>query len=451
MRHSIIHRRQRRRRGEFKVFNHPSKMANEKANEFIRKLEKGKVVAITSANEKKTIKFKMLEDGYIYLLTEQGEMKEGNLKDKCQKISISTLKHACYEFLYLKTVTRAEFEKYSRYWSSLFALLITVFFDSLKKHRTPKGAIRITLIGSRVFFSGLSAASNIDWEAIRENGSAFILLAFPDIKRTDNWIKKLNEYNVDKIMLDSGVFGYINAIKKGKKATYPNLNEYCDFINKNKDLLSHVINLDHLEPEKADENQKLIYHKTGIRPVPVWHPGDTFMDHDWDRLDVLVKDDYPLIAIGKTVGKGEDYKKEIFNEIFRRYPNQNFHWLGGNSQLLLDYNWFSSDATTWWKGREEKPQLTVFEGFKATTKRLHEGVLTREEGLTFNIQMIQNIEYMNWSTFKRTPDKAPFPDLKDLWGRVYDAKRAKIDSSKSKNLEKSTYKQIELFDEELVG
>lgn len=451
MKQSIINRQRSRRRGEFQVFNHPSKMANEKANEFIRKLEKGKVVSITSANEKKTIKFKMLQDGYIYLLTEAGELKEGELKHKCQKISVSTLKHACYELLYQKTVTRNDFEKYSKYWSSLFAMLITVFFDSLKKHRTPKGSIRITIIGSRVYFSGLSAACNIDWEAIEKNGAAFILLAFPDIKRTDNWISKLHEYNVDKIMLDSGVFGYINAIKKGKKAEYPDINEYCDFINKNKALISYVINLDHLEPQKADENQELIYHMTGIRPVPVWHPGDNLLEHDWARLEEIIQQDHPVIAIGKTVFKGETYKKELFDELFQRHPYQNFHWLGGNSQLLLDYNWFSSDATSWWKGREEKPQLTIFGGFKASTKRLYEGVISKEEGLTFNIQMIQNVEYMNWPNFHRNPEEPPFPELMELWERVYDGERAKIDSSKSKKASPSPYTQMELFGEELVS
>ena len=46
-------------------------------------------------------------------------------------------------------------------------------------------------------------------------------------------------------------------------------------------------------------------------------------------------------------------KRELFREIFKRYPEQNFHWLGGSSHLLLEFPFFSADSSGWIQGRKK--------------------------------------------------------------------------------------------------
>jgi len=81
-----------------------------------------------------------------------------------------------------------------------------------------------------------------------------------------------------------------------------------------------------------------------------------------------VEEDHEVIAIGGTVHLGlragprlqNQVKDELFGEIFKRHPTQNFHWLGGSSKIILKYPFFSADSSGWLQGRK-KNQIYYFD------------------------------------------------------------------------------------------
>ena len=66
----------------------------------------------------------------------------------------------------------------------------------------------------------------------------------------------------------------------------------------------------------------------------------------------IIQEDHAIVAIGGSVGKSEKVRKRVFRWIFKLFPDQNFHFLGGSSLLLQEFPWFSADSRGWIVGRQ---------------------------------------------------------------------------------------------------
>ncbi|WP_050182627.1 hypothetical protein [Domibacillus robiginosus] len=187
-------------------------------------------------------------------------------------------------------------------------------------------------------------------------------------KNLDDWLQKLQEAEI-RLLVDSGAFTLYNRLEKGCNEEQITIEEYAEFINANHEKIHGYFNLDVInDPNQSEINYELLTKLTGKRPIPVWQC-DTQKWHrsDWDSLDRIVQEDHELIAIGGTVLLGkqagpkyqDEVKRKLFKEVFRRYPEQNFHWLGGSSNLLLEFPFFSADSSGWINGRKKQSNLCL--------------------------------------------------------------------------------------------
>lgn len=379
--------------------------------------------------------FKKLRTGSYYLT---GEGRRNDIVDftnstiyvktkKSKKplaLSRRKIKEAISYLLYKRTATRKDLEKYANYNSALMGLLRLIFIEIAKIHKTVRGLLRISIKGVRFFFSGLDRPSKVDFESITKNQAMFVLNSYYWLRDKgtglDDWMKKLEVNNI-RLIVDSGAFSVFNAQAKGKtvvdktayeslKETKPKkemnrivkdicLEEYAAFINKYKHLIYGFFNLDVIgNPIQTQKNFERLSELTGTRPIPVWHCNvEDWRKSDFKLLDQIVNEDYELIAIGATVELGkragvrnqDKVKRELFEEIFKRHPQQNFHWLGGSSSLMLEFPFFSSDSSGWLQGRK-KHQVYSFEDSQAATKVMP--YWSKEKCLAFNVKSLSSLE-----------------------------------------------------------
>lgn len=379
--------------------------------------------------------FRKLKTG-SYFLTGEGKRndivgftnKSIYVKTKVSKdklpISREKIKEAISYLLYKRTATRKDLEKYANYNSALMGLLRLILMEIAKIHKTVSGLLRITIKGVRFFFSGLDKPTKEDFESITKNGAMFILNTYYWLRekgsKLDAWMKKLDDNNI-KLIVDSGAFSLFNARKNGKvvvseqayelmKVVTPrenlskiikniSLDDYAAFIKRYKHLIYGFFNLDVIgDPVETQKNFVKLTEMTGMKPIPVWHCDvNDWRKSDFELLDKIVQEDYEIIAIGATVELGKKagvknqnkVKRELFNEIFKRHPYQNFHWLGGSSNLLIEFPFFSADSSGWLQGRK-KHQIYSFDGMEAATKIMSHW--SKERCLSFNVKSLSSLE-----------------------------------------------------------
>ncbi|MGG4106720.1 hypothetical protein AAXB25_22740 [Paenibacillus lautus] len=247
----------------------------------------------------------------------------------------------------LRTITRKDLEGYTKGANSaLLGILIEIFKDSAKVHRTVTGLIRLTLKGVRYFFAGVDRVKR-DLEVAAANGAKFVLMSYAHIRRRTAWKKHVLRLGL-KIMLDSGAFTVWEAIKAGKDSLEKiDIDEYILFIKTHQDVIHSYVNLDVIgDPASSKANAKHMQNH-GLKPIEVWHAGNNIHE-----LASLVSEDQAIIAIGGTVGMSEKRRARLFRWVFKLFPDQNFHFLGGSSKLLHAFPWFSADSTGWIVGRK---------------------------------------------------------------------------------------------------
>lgn len=147
-----------------------------------------------------------------------------------------------------------------------------------------------------------------------------------------------------EFMLDSGAY---SAWTKGVTI---NIDEYCEFIKKHSDVISHYIVLDVIgDAEKSLEAQKYMESK-GLHPLPVFHQGE-----DWKYLDYYANNyDYICISpLSYSAGGGSmvNWLDKCFADHVcdkNGYPKCKVHGLGLTTvKMLLRYPWYSVDSAAW--------------------------------------------------------------------------------------------------------
>lgn len=253
---------------------------------------------------------------------------------------------AAIQLTYVKrTITRKDLEVYTKGANSaLLGVLIEVFQSQGKVTRTKSGLVRLTLRGVRYFVAGCDRSLR-DLEVAVSAGAKFILLSYAHIRSQQAWKRHVDELGL-KVLLDSGAFTEWKAKKNGKAYPDIRIEDYAKFISDNRDRFHAWFNLDVVgDPSTSRKNEEYL-RDAGLPCIPVWHARGSL-----DVLDDMVKQDHSIIGIGGTVGLSERKRKEVFDQVFQQYPSQNFHFCGGSSRLLTQYEWFSADSTGWLAAR----------------------------------------------------------------------------------------------------
>lgn len=191
------------------------------------------------------------------------------------------------------------------------------------------------------------------WEKLndRERWAVWELPAILESYHYINKEKLVNDMRANnaKIFLDSGAF---SAWTLGAEL---NVNEYCDFIKQNQDvirmedgiLMASV--LDGIgDPIKTWENQYAM-EQQGINPLPCFHYGE-----DPRYLEYYVAN-YPYITIGGMVGKSQPLASKWLDRIWEKYivdgagrPKVKVHGFGITAMPIVKrYPWYSVDSSSW--------------------------------------------------------------------------------------------------------
>ena len=166
-----------------------------------------------------------------------------------------------------------------------------------------------------------------------------------------------------KVFLDSGAHSlYTAKVIKNKhvsgygfyesKEFWTYVDDYCNFIKKNKQHIEEFINVDVIfNPEKSWEVQQYIEKEHKLKPIPVVHFGNSFK---W--LHKYIDAGYPYIGIG---GLGQEvsrtdyipFAKKVFSIVCdtpNHLPKVKTHGFAMTSlDLLRRFPWYSVDSTTW--------------------------------------------------------------------------------------------------------
>jgi len=142
--------------------------------------------------------------------------------------------------------------------------------------------------------------------------------------------------------LDSGGF---SAFTKGAKI---NIDDYCNYIKKNKEYITHYAQLDVIGDEAGTEHNQRYMESKGLNPLPVFH-----FKGDFKRLERLSKE-YQYICLGGLVplAKKKDILKRHLDKCFSIIKNNcKVHGFGMTGfEILKRYPWHSVDSTSWLQG-----------------------------------------------------------------------------------------------------
>lgn len=152
---------------------------------------------------------------------------------------------------------------------------------------------------------------------------------------------------VGRLLLWGGFSFTENADKRVNWEDY--IDKYCAFVNEYKVEKFFELDIDSVVGyDKVKEYRKLIEHKTGKQPIPVWH--STRGKEDFIRMC----DEYPYVALGGIVGGewsagAEKYIPWFINEAHKR--GCKIHGLGYTKlDKLKQYHFDSVDSTSWTTG-----------------------------------------------------------------------------------------------------
>ncbi|WP_336775365.1 hypothetical protein [Paenibacillus sp. MMO-58] len=250
------------------------------------------------------------------------------------------LRAALRDLFVNRTATRKNLERYSNYNSALLGLLSAILREMTKVTTGRKG-LRITLIGVRFYLSGCDKAVK-DLEVAKANGAEFVLMSYWWLKGKKEPFAHVKRLGL-KVLLDSGAF---TAFNKGEQL---DVVEYGAFVLEHKEVIHAYITLDVIGDAAASAANDEYLRNLGLSPVPVFPAFGELAD-----LERLVAEDHDFICIGGTAIRGinEETKRAAFQKIFTAFPDQNFHWLGGSSSIIVEFPWFSADSSTWLSGRK---------------------------------------------------------------------------------------------------
>lgn len=131
------------------------------------------------------------------------------------------------------------------------------------------------------------------------------------------------------------------------------INEYIEFIKKNKQYFEVYANLDVIwDAEATDRNQKIM-EAQWLKPLPtyhMWEPKEFFEElvHNYGYIWI-----WWLVPYARQPKKIEQCLNYCFHYIFKNKLKTKFHWRGmTNPNFMKTYPFYSVDSTwwlSWWK------------------------------------------------------------------------------------------------------
>ncbi|GKS12809.1 hypothetical protein YDYSY3_38090 [Paenibacillus chitinolyticus] len=333
-------------------------------------------------------------DRYIYIRTQKSS--------KELKIPRQSLRRAIAFLYFRRIVTLKQLNKIHSFSSALAAMLKAIMIDLCKVATTKSGTVRLSLRGLRYFFSGVSRGKD-DVRIVKKYGGRFVLLNYFMIRNDplESWRTNLlaNGFHSKCVFLDPGEKTLYEARQNGKNPKPIDAEEYAAFVRRHSDLILHYLTIDKIgDPEITKRNTVLLEELTGKKPVPVYH-----IQSPLDVLQSLIDEEHEIIAIGGSALRSVSLKKrkQAFDAIFERFgETANFHALGlGSLQFLLNYPWFSADASSWLNGRIFGKIIALTGDYKTIRS------IPPEEALGFNVRTYSALEerytklQIDWSMF----------------------------------------------------
>lgn len=146
-----------------------------------------------------------------------------------------------------------------------------------------------------------------------------------------------------KIFLDSGAF---SAFTQGVTI---DINEYCNYIRRNRDIIECCSVLDAVGDPSKTLNNQAIMEEQGVAALPCYHYGE-----DESYLANYL-DGYEYITIGGMVPISTPQLRIWLDRIWSRYlcrhdgtPRVKVHAFGmTNQELMARYPWHSVDSSSW--------------------------------------------------------------------------------------------------------
>lgn len=350
--------------------------AEAKERQFFRKYGKPGYQVHTVTGRANTIE--RVTEKYVYIKTSSG--------NEANRIPRERLRKALAILFHQRVITLKELIRIQKFSSALAALIRIIMIDICKVLRTPAG-VRLSLKGLRYIYSGVSKGKR-DVRIVKQNGGLFVLINYFAV-RSDTaatWKHNLRELGFDYkcVMLDPGEKTLHEAKRKGKPVKPLDLDEYAEFVKQHSDIIYQFLTIDKIgDPETTQANTLYLERAVGRKPIPVYH-----VQNSLSVLQDYIDQGYEVIAIGGSVFVGRKRRAQLFDEIFKRFGDiANFHALGvGSTELLLQYPWFSADASSWLNGRIFGKLLSLHGTVRAPIW------MTSEEALAFNVRIFSSLE-----------------------------------------------------------
>ena len=181
-----------------------------------------------------------------------------------------------------------------------------------------------------------------------------IVIDIPHVLESYHYVhsqKYVDEMRADgaQVFLDSGAF---SAWTMGVNI---DVQEYCDYIIRNKDIIRHEDGicmasvLDSIGNDLGTWRNQQVMEALGARPLPCFHFGED------DRYLEWYVQRYPYITIGGLVGKSNPDVINWLDRIWEKYmidgsgrPKLKVHAFGVTRiELMERYPWFSVDSSSW--------------------------------------------------------------------------------------------------------
>ncbi len=347
------------------------KKAKDLEKKFIRSIKKNSY--FLTGNEAKNIILGVKKD--VIIVQTKRSRKPFEITRKRLRLAISQL-------LYRRTMTRKELEPYSHFSSALMGLLRVICMRIAKLRKTARGLLRITLKGTRFYHAGAERiVKDIHRAADTETEYFLVNYFFLREDKNANWCHHLKE---KILLLDSGAFQYWKAKKEGKEVQPVTVEEYTTFIKRYEKYFIGYFSLDVIGDKDASERNEAYLRSQGLNPIPVYHVGE-----DFTVLERMIAEDHAFIGVGGAAMLSKRERKEAFDELFNRYPEYEYHFLGGGGEALLNYDWFSVDNSFSLKAGRFGRLLTP-NGQKKAPKDW-----TEKEIFFYNMQRTRELEEYN--------------------------------------------------------
>jgi len=175
----------------------------------------------------------------------------------------------------------------------------------------------------------------IDKQTIRSakiNNPKTFLASYHYFKNESHVIKANIDEGVD-VFIDSGAF---SAKHSGAEI---DIDKYCDFIKESG--ASVYAALDDIDSAKNSYNNLIYMHKQGLKPVPVFHMGETVYD-----LERLLEFNY--IALGGLMGHNVANHLDLtWRIILNKMPTMKVHGFAVTGpETMKKYPWYSVDSSS---------------------------------------------------------------------------------------------------------